>query len=107
MTESQSHKRAKTKAAGRGGQTEKMQSGGTRLDALSPGGRATEVERSGTTAGLNKAAGRLNKAKNDGATQAVLQVPQNDMDAAAAAMKRKNVTGTVKNMGGTQSRRVK
>ena len=47
MTESSSHRRAKSKAAGRRGQKEIRLTGGRRLDALTPSGRATEVERSG------------------------------------------------------------
>ena len=107
MSKSQSHKRAQSKAAGKSGQTEVPQRGGTYLDALSAGGKATEVERSGTKRGLNQATGRLQKAKNAGATQIVLQVPQNDMDAATAAMREAGLSGTVKNMGGTKRRSVR
>ena len=46
MSESSRHKRAKSKAAGRQGITEKPLPGGRRLDAASKK-RATEVERSG------------------------------------------------------------
>jgi len=106
MSKSESHKRAQSKAAGKGGRTEVPQPGGTRLDALSKGGRATEVERSGSTQGLQKAARRLQKAQNAGASQVVLQVPQKDMDAAAAAMRKASVKGTVKNMGSTKRRSV-
>ena len=57
MAETNTHKRAKNKAAGSRGRTEVPLSGGQRLDALPQGGRrATEVERSGTRAGLNAAA---------------------------------------------------
>ena len=107
MTKTPSHKNAQNKAAGKRGQTEVKQPGGTRLDALTADGkRATEVERGGTTNSLNKAVNRLAKAKKVGASQAVLQVPQKDMDAAAAAMRRGDVNGTVKNMGGTKRRSV-
>ena len=102
MTESASHQRAKNQAAGNG-QTEVPLSGGRRLDALTPTGRATEVERSGTAAGLQAAARRLRDAD---ASQRVLQVPQQDMDAAAAAMRKVGVHGTVKNMAGTKRRPV-
>jgi hypothetical protein len=107
VTKSESHKRAQNKAAGKAGRTEVPQRGGTRLDALSAGGRATEVERSGSSQGLESAARRLQKAKNAGATQTVMQVPQKDMDAAAAAMRKVGVPGTVKNMGGTKRRSVR
>lgn len=102
MSESESHRRAKAKAAGRAGRTEKPLPGGRRLDAESPG-RATEVERSGSPAGLRKAAQRL---KASGKSQKVLQVPQKDMAKAAQAMRDAGVPGTVKNMGGTKRRSV-
>jgi hypothetical protein len=68
-----------------------------------PTGRATEIERSGTAAGLQAAARRLRDAN---ASQRILQVPQQDMDAAAAAMRMVGVHGTVKNMAGTKRRPV-
>ncbi len=104
MPETPSHRRAKSKAAGPGGQTEVPLPGGKRLDARTrDGGRATEIERSGSAQGLAAAARRL---KQSGAPQKVLQVPQKDMDAAAQAMRKAGVGGTVKNMGGTQRRSV-
>lgn len=105
MSETPAHRRAKNKAAGAGGRTEAPISGKQRLDALSTGGRrATEVERSGSRAGLDAAAGRL---KKSAAPQKVLQVPQKDMSAAADAMRRVGVGGTVKNMGGTKRQSVR
>ncbi len=78
--------------------------GGKRLDARTQGGgRATEVERSGSAQGLAAAARRL---KQTSAPQKVLQVPQKDMNAAAAAMRKVRVGGTVKNMAGTKRRSV-
>ena len=104
MPETQSHKRAKQKAAGRGGKVEQKLPGRKRLDAITKSGKtATEIERSGTTQGLSKAAQRLKKSR---AKQKVLQVPQKDMDKAAAAMRNAGVGGTVKNMGGTKRRSV-
>ncbi len=102
MSESQSHKRAKAKAAGKTGQTETPLPGGKRLDARTKS-TATEVERSGTTQGLEKAARRLQQSD---APRKVLQVPQAHMPKAAAAMKKVKVSGTVKNMGGTKRRSV-
>ena len=105
MSETSAHRRAKNRAAGTGGKTEAPISGNQRLDALSTGGRrATEVERSGSRAGLDAAADRLHKS---GAPQKVLQVPQKDMAAAADAMRRAGVGGTVKNMGGTKRQSVR
>jgi hypothetical protein len=103
MTESASHQRAKNQAAGKNGQTEVPLSAGRRLDALTTTGRATEVERSHSAQGLEAAARRLRDAK---ASQHVLQVPQQDMDAATAAMRKVGVHGTVKNMAGTKRRPV-
>ena len=60
MPETPSHRRAKNKAAGPGGQTEVPLPGGKRLDARTQGGgRAAEVERSGSAQGLAAAARRL------------------------------------------------
>lgn len=103
MAETPSHQRAKARAAGRSGQTEVPLSRNRRLDALSPAGRATEVERSGTEKGLLDAARRLRDAN---AAQHTLQVPEKDMPAAAKAMQKVGVSGTVKNMSGTKRRSV-
>ena len=104
MSEKPSHRRAKNRAAGPGGQTEVPLPGRKRLDARTEGGgRATEVERSGSRQGLEAAARRL---KQSGAPQKVLQVPQKDMDAAAQAMRKVGTSGTVRNMGGTRRRSV-
>ncbi len=98
MSESSSHKRAKSKAAGASGQTESPISRGRRLDAVSRG-KATEIERSGTKAGLGKAVGRL---KDSGKPKKVLVVPQKDIPKAVDSMKSRGVGGTVKNMSGTK-----
>jgi hypothetical protein len=105
MSKSPSHKRAQAKAAGQGGKTEvKIKGTNKRLDAVTKSGKkATEVERSGTTAGLEKAAQRLKMRRSQ---QKVLQVPQQDMIKATAAMRKKGVKGTVKNMTGTKRRSV-
>ena len=104
MTESQSHKTAKRKAAGKGGRTEVPLKGGKRLDAKTKSGKtATEVERSGSASGLEKAAGRLKKSRSK---RKVLQVPQPDMAKAAAAMRKVGTKGTVKNLTGTKRRSV-
>jgi hypothetical protein len=102
MSESEAHKRAKAKAAGQSGQTEKRLSRNRRLDAATPK-RATEVERSGSPAGLQKAARRL---RDSGKKQKILQVPQKDMGLAADAMRKVGVSGSVKNMGGTKRRHI-
>ena len=102
MPKSQAHKRAQGKAAGASGKKEVPIKGNRRLDARR-GGTATEVERSGSPLLLQKAARRL---KDSGAPKRVLQVPQEDMPKAAAAMKKVGVRGSVKNMGGTKRRSV-
>jgi hypothetical protein len=105
MVESKSHKRAKAKAAGPGGQTEVPLSKNRRLDALTAGGgRATEIEMSGDPSQLKKAARRLKASR---ASQKVLQIPDKDMEAASNAMRTERVPGTVKNLGGTRKRRVR
>ena len=105
MSETPAHRRAKKRAAGPGGKTEAPLPGNQRLDAITKGrGRATEIERSGSAAGLDAAAQRL---KKSGARQKVLQVPQKDMNAAAAALCKADIGGTVKNMSGTKSQAVR
>lgn len=104
MSETSSHRQTKGHAAGKGGQTEVPLSHKRRLDALSASGlRATEVERSGTQSKLEQAARRLRASE---ATQRVLQVPQQDMSAAAQAMRSQKVHGSVKNMTGSKRRSV-
>ena len=105
MAEKNAHRRAKTKAAGKGGSTEVRLKGNRRLDALTRSGKtATEVERSPSPTRLVAAAKRL---KESGAKRKVLQVPQHNMDAAAGALRKAGVGGTVKNMGGTRRRSVR
>jgi len=102
MSETNSHKRAKSKAAGGSGNTEVRVKGNMKIDAVRKK-TATEIERSGTDGGLTKAARRL---KISGKPQKVLQVPHKDMAKAVKAMKKIGVGGTVKNMGGTKRRSV-
>jgi hypothetical protein len=105
MAERESHKRAKSKAAGKKGQTEAPLPGNRKLDALTAGGRhATEVERGGTPALLEKAARRL---KASEAPKKILKVPHGDMDAAAEAMRAAGVSGKVENLSGTKSRNIR
>jgi hypothetical protein len=92
-------------AAGRYGRTEVPLPRNRRLDALTKGGNlATEVERSGNINNLEMAARRL---RDSGASKKVFQVPQMDMPAAAAAMRKVGVSGTIKNLGGTKSQSVR
>ena len=98
MSESKSHKIAKSKAAGKSGKTEKKLPSGKRLDAVTKK-KATEVERSGTRQGLRRAVKRL---KESGKSQKVLVVPHKDIDKGVEAMKREKVSGTVKNLKGSK-----
>ncbi len=102
MPEGQSHKRAKSKAAGKTGRTEVKISGGRRLDAMTKM-RATEVETSGAPARLTQAARRL---KASGKPQHTLVVPQRDFPKARVAMRQAKVSGTVRNLTGTKTSRV-
>ena len=102
MSESRAHIKAKTKAAGKKGDTEVRIKGNRRLDAATKK-TAIEIERSGNPKQLKKAVERL---KDSGKPQKVLQVPQHYMPKAAKAMKAENVSGTVKNMSGTKRRHV-
>ena len=105
MPEKSTHYRAKKKAAGFRGRTEVPLRGNKRLDAITRNRRrATEVERSGWSNRLDAAAQRLKKSC---ASQRVLQVPQNNMQKAVKAMYKAGIGGTVKNMSGTKSWRVR
>lgn len=99
MPESEAHKRAKAKAAGKAGKQEVPLRGGKKLDAARKD-TAIEVERSGN---VEAAAGRL---KISGKAKKVLQVPMKDMAKARAALRNAGIGGTVKNMSGTRVSRV-
>ena len=93
MSETLSHKRAKAKAPGK---TEVPIKGGRRLDSAT-NKTATEIERNRQN--LDKAASRL---KASGRPRRVLMVPQPLMKEAAKSMRRKGVSGSVKNISGTR-----
>jgi hypothetical protein len=97
MPESQSHIRAKQKAPGK---TEVRVRGG-RLDSATPK-TATQIERNRSS--LTASVARLKASRRP---RKVLQVPQHLMKDAAAEMRRQNVPGTVKNMGGTKRQSVR
>lgn len=100
MSESKSHKRAKKRAAGKGGRTEVPLNGGKRLDAASST-TATEVERSGSTARLEAAARRLKASRKK---KKVLMVPHKDLDKAAEALESQKVKGMATNLSRTKRR---
>ncbi len=84
MPESEAHKRAKAKAAGKAGKR------AARMDT------AIEVVRSGR---LKAAARRL---KISGKARKVMQVPLKDMAKAREALRNAGIGGTVKNMSGSK-----
>jgi len=93
MPESQSHRRAKRKAPGR---VEVPIAGRRRVDSATSK-TVTEVERN--VSNLLKAVERLKLSRRP---RKVLVVPQRLMKRAVAAMRRKSVRGTVKNLSGTR-----
>lgn len=93
MSETQSHKRAKSKAPGK---SEVPISRNRRLDSAT-GKTATEIERNRQN--LPKAVDRL---KDSGRPRRVLQVPQKNMKEAAKVMRQRGVGGTVKNLSSTK-----
>ena len=93
MPESQSHKRAKSKAPGK---SEVRVRGGGRVDSATSK-TATQVERN-----RGSLPNSVAKLKASGRNRRVLQVPQHLMSDAAAEMKRQGVSGSVKNMSGTK-----
>jgi len=97
MSESRSHKDAKSKAPGK---SEVPIRGGRRLDSATKK-TATEVERHAGR--ISQAVSRL---KASGRQRKVLHVPHHHMADAAAEFRRQNVSGTVKNLGGTNKRSV-
>ncbi len=97
MPESEAHKRAKAKAAGKAGNPPR---GGKKLDAARKD-TAIEVERSGK---LKSAARRL---KISGKAKMVLQVPLKDMAKAREALRYAGIGGTVKNMSGSKVSQVR
>lgn len=93
MTEFASHKQAEEKAPG---DTEVKIAGRRRLDSAI-GKTATEIERN--TQNIPKAVKRL---KDSDRERRVLQAPQNLMAEAVEEMKKRGVSGTVKNLSETK-----
>jgi len=100
MTESQSHKRAKNKAAGINGRTEIPISRGGRLDAKN-GNKATEIERSGSTNGISMALGRLKTQTN---AKKQLLVPNKDLDKAKNIAQKKGINVLIQNLSRSKRR---
>ena len=102
MGETQSHRRAKNRAAGKYGKTEAAISRNRRVDAMTAT-TAIEIERSRHTTRWEKATRRLKASRR---RRKILQVPQKNLEKAVKAMRRVGVRGTVRNMCGTQRRTV-
>ncbi len=100
MPESETHKLAKAKAAGKAGKQKVPLRGGKKLDATRKD-TAIEVVRSGR---LKAAARRL---KISGKAKLVLQVPLKDMAKAREALRNAGIGGTVKNMSGSKVSQVR
>ncbi len=98
MAESVTHKRTKSKAAGKSGRTEVRIPGNRRIDAITQS-KAVEVETSGQKALLEKAAQRL---KDSGRKTRILVVPQTHMTKAKAAVRSAKTSATVGNLSGTK-----
>ena len=98
MSESQSHKRLKTKAPGK---TEAPISRNRRLDSATQK-TATEIERNPQN--IDKAVRRLRDSRRP---RKVLQVPQPQLNNAVDSMQKIGVKGTVKNLSGTKRRSVR
>ena len=98
MSESQSHKRAKSEAPGK---TEVKIPGGKRLDSATPT-TATEIEQN-----IQNIPNAVKRLKDSNRPWKVLQVPQNLMTDAVEEMKKQGASGTVKNLSGTKRKYVR
>ena len=102
MPESEGHKRLKRRDAGKTGKTEVQLPSGAIIDALSGTRVASEIERGGP-AGIRKSVESLGEALDTGIARKVrLRVPQPDIPAAVAEMRRQRIGGEVTNLGGTE-----
>jgi len=98
MAESKSHRRAKIKSAGKTGKVEAKLPSGRRPDAATSV-RAVEVERGHSNDKLKTAVSRLKESRKP---QKVLMVPHQDIAKAADAMRKGDITGSVRNLSGTK-----
>jgi len=107
MAEKPSHKRAKRKAAGRGGRVEVPLRRRRRLDArkkIRGAFRAEEIQRTGSRKAFLDAARKLRDSRSK---IKILRTRQENMDKAIEAMRKAGVRGQVINMGGTKRKYVK
>lgn len=96
MAEKSTHKRVKSEIAGKTGRKEVLIKGGRRIDVMTKY-KAVEIERGGSSQ-LEKAAQRLKASRKP---QKVLVTPSKSMNKAREAMRKVGVSGTVRNISGT------
>lgn len=97
MAEKSTHKRVKSKFAGKTGRKEVPIKSGRRIDVMTKY-KAVEIER-GESSQLKKAAQRLKASRK---SQKVLVTPSKSMSKAREAMRKVGVSGTVRNISGTR-----
>lgn len=100
MARKSTHERMKAKMAGKTGKKEVAIKGGMRLDVMTRH-KAVEIQtgKNISISSLKKAATRLERS---GKPQKVLVVPATSMKSAREAMREVGVSGTVRNISGTQ-----
>ena len=103
MPKQQQHARIAGRVAGSRGRTEASISGKRKLD-VKKGNIATEVERSSDPKRIGRAIARL---QTQGNARKELRVPQNDLSKAVEIAKKRGAKLTIKNLKGSQSRRVR
>ena len=97
MPEKSTHKRLKSKVAGKTGRKEVVIKGGKRIDVMTKF-KAVEIERGGISQ-LEKAARRLKASRK---SQKVLIVPSKSISKAKQAMRKAGISGTVRNISNTK-----
>lgn len=97
MAEKSTHKRIKSKVAGKSGRKEVPIKGRRRLDVMTKH-KAVEIERGGPSR-IEKAARRLKASRK---SQKVLIVPLKSMSKARKVMRKVSVSGTVRNISGSK-----
>lgn len=106
MPEKATHRKGRTRDAGKTGRSEYVLPSRRRLDAMSGTRIATEVERGGRPE-IRKAISRLKEAVEVGeARKARLRVPHTQLKVAETEMRRKRLGGELTNLAGTTKKHV-
>jgi len=106
MPEKGTHRKRRTRDAGKTGRSEYVLPSRRRLDAMSGTRIATEVER-GRLPGIRRAISRLKEAVEVGeARKARLRVHHTQLGVAETEMRRKHLGGELTNLGGTTKKHV-